>query len=194
MLSAYYIATWLSNKEQVSQFQQLFNQPCFAAVFQFFAAITKLKSPGICTVIAKIIETKSDPLLISLLRCLYEAQDASLCLYVAKQLKFELDVEDTTLSPLDCLAISFFLSSVNCTEISVDLDECYIGDHGAKCLAKHLCRNVDHDVGKATIDLFVIAFMKKVLHILLAYFTFVNISFYHVIQLETLEYLSYLKH
>ena len=153
VLSGYYIATWLSDNEQVSQFQQLFNQPRFAAVFQFYAAITKLKTPGIRPVIAKVVEAKSDPLLVSLLRCLYEAQDASLCLYVAEQLKFELYLENTSLSPLDCLSISFFLSTISGKEISVDLDECYIGDHGAKCLAKHLGRNVDH-VGKATIDLY----------------------------------------
>ena len=42
VLSAYYMATCLSDSEQVSQFQQLFNQPRFAAVFQYFSAITKL--------------------------------------------------------------------------------------------------------------------------------------------------------
>ena len=53
VLSAYYIATWLSDSEQVSWFQQLFDQPHFAAVLQFYAAITKLRIPGIRTVIRK---------------------------------------------------------------------------------------------------------------------------------------------
>ena len=35
IMSAYHIATQLSDSEQVSQFQELFNQPRFAAVFQF---------------------------------------------------------------------------------------------------------------------------------------------------------------
>ena len=73
----YYIVTWLSDNEQVSQFQQLFNQPRFAAVFQFYAAITRLKTPGIHQVITKVVKAKSDSLLVSLLCCLYEAQDAS---------------------------------------------------------------------------------------------------------------------
>ena len=60
---------------------------------------------------------------------------SSLCVYVTEQLKFELHLEDTS---LDYLSISFFLSTINGKEINVDLDECYIGDHGAKCLAKHL--------------------------------------------------------
>ena len=63
VLSAYYLTTKLSDSEQVSQFKQLFNQPRFAAVFQFYAAITKLKSPGIRQVIDKIVEAKSKPLL-----------------------------------------------------------------------------------------------------------------------------------
>ena len=142
VLSAYYIATWLSDSEQVSQFQQLLNQPRFAAVFQFFSAITKLKSPGIRQVIDKIVEAGSKPLLVSLLRCLYEAQDPSLCLYVAKRLKHRLDLNRTSLSPLDCLFISYFLSSVTGKEIRASLRECSIGDLGAKCLTKYLGSDV----------------------------------------------------
>ena len=152
VLSAHYIATWLSDSEQVSQFQQLFNQPRFAAVFQFFSAITKLKSPGIRQVIDRIVEAKSKSLSISLLHCLYETQDPSLCLYVAERLKYNLDLESTSLSPLDCLSISFFLSSVTGKEISVNLWECSIGDFGAKCLTKYLGSDVDH-VSKVAIDL-----------------------------------------
>ena len=112
VLSAYYITTKLSDSEQVSQFQQLFGQPRFAAVFQFYAAITKLKSPGIRQVIDRIVEDKSKPHLVSLLRCLHEAQDPDLCLYVAERLEYKLDLRRTSLSPLDYLSISFFLSSL----------------------------------------------------------------------------------
>lgn len=108
VLSAYYIATCLSDSEQVSQFQQLFNQPRFSAVFIFYAAITKCKSPGIRQVIARIVGKKSKHLLVSLLHYLYEAQDPSLCLYVAERLTYMLDLSKTSLSPLDCLSISFF--------------------------------------------------------------------------------------
>ena len=153
VLSAYYIATWLSDSEQVSQFQRLFNQPRFAAVFQFFSAITKLKSPGICQVIDKIVEAESKSLLVSLLHCLYEAQEPSLCLYVAERLEYRLDLEGTSLSPLDCLSISFFLSSVAGKEISIDLEACSIGDLDVKCLAKYLCSDVDH-VSKVSINLY----------------------------------------
>ena len=137
VLSAHYITTKLSDSEQVSQFQQLFNQPRFAAVFQFYAAITKLKSPGIHQVIDRVVEAKSKPLLVSLLRCLHEAQDPALCLYVAKRLEYRLDLSETSLSPLDCLSVSFFLSSLSGKETNVDLYNCTIGDLGAKCLSKY---------------------------------------------------------
>ena len=149
VLSAYYMTTRLSDSEQVSQFQQLFNQPRFAAVFQFFSAITKLKSPGIRQVIDRIVEAKSKPLLVSLLRCLHEAQDPALCLYVVKRLKYRLDLRGTSLSPLDCLSISFFLSSLSGKKTTVHLDRCTIGDLGAKFLSKYLHVNVS----KIIIDL-----------------------------------------
>ena len=161
VLSAYYIATQLSDSEQVSQFQQLFDQPRFAAVFQFYASITKLKSPAIRQVIARIVEAKSKPLLLSLLHCLYEAQDHSLCRYVAERLDVtfyttnmqRLDISNNSLSPLDCLSVSFFLSSAG-VGITVDFFKCFIGDLGAKSLIKYLDDGVDH-VGKVAINLLV---------------------------------------
>ena len=144
ILSAYYIATQLSDSEQVTQFQRLFNQPRFAAVFQFYATITKLKSPRIRQVIARILKGKSKLLILSLLRCLHEAQDPSLCCYMAEGLEYKLNLGVTLLSPLDCLSISFFLSSVTNKVINVDLWYCAIGDYGAKCLTKYLNSDADH--------------------------------------------------
>ena len=149
VLSAYYITTKLSDSEQVSQFQQLFNQPRFAAVFLFYATITKLKSPRIHQVFDRIVEAKSKPLLVSLLRCLHEAQDPALCLYVAERLEYRLDLSETLLSPLDCLSVSFFLSCLSDKQTCVNLDHCSIGNFGAKCLSKHLHANIS----KMIIDL-----------------------------------------
>ena len=152
ILSAYYITTNLSDSEQVYQFQQLFNQPRFAAVFQFYAAITKLKSSGLHQVINRIAEAKSKPLLVSLLRCLHEAQDPALCLYVAERLQYRLDFSDTSLSPQDYICVSFFLSSLS-SNITVNLRRCCISDLGAKCLSKFLHSDVHH-VSKIAIDLY----------------------------------------
>ena len=153
VLSAYYIATRLSDSEQVAQFQQLFNQPRFAAVFQFYAAITKLKIPGIRQVIARIVKVNSIPLLLSLLRCLHDAQDPSLCCYVAERLKYKLKIVDLLLSPLDCLSICFFLTSVIDKKINVDLSRCHIGNYNAKCLAKYLSSDILR-ISEKTINLY----------------------------------------
>ena len=155
IMSAYHIATQLSDSEQVSQFQQLFNQPRFAAVFQFYSAITKLDTPGIHDVVARMAKEKSNTRFISLLHCLYEAQDPSLCLYVAEQLEYKLFLLDTSLSPLDCLSLSFFLFSVvssNCKEVYFDLGICHIGDLGVNCLTKYLSSNIHHG-GKVALNL-----------------------------------------
>ena len=152
VFSAYYIATRLSGSEQVSQFQELFNQPRFTAVFQFYSAITKLKSSEIHQVIDQIVEAKSKPLLVSLLHCLHEAQDPSLCHYVAKKLKYKLDISDISLSPLDYLSVGFFLSSDIGREIGVDLRHSCIGDLGARGLTKYLSSEVDY-VSKVAIYL-----------------------------------------
>jgi hypothetical protein len=105
-------------------------------------------------IINEIIEDKSKPLLVSLLRCLHEAQDPDLCLYVAERLKYRLDLSETSLSPLDCLSISFFLSSLSGKETSVHLDCCTIGDIGAKCLSIYIYAGSDLDcVSKVAIDL-----------------------------------------
>ena len=146
VLSAYYITIKLSECEQVSQFQHLFNQPRFAAVFQFYAAITKLKSPGINLVIDRIVEAKSKSLLVSLLHCLHEAQDPALCLYVAERLEYRLDLSETSLSPLDCLSVSFFLSSIAGNINTVNLAHCQIGDLGVKCLTKCLSMSSNTDL------------------------------------------------
>jgi hypothetical protein len=152
ILTGYHI-TFLSDSQQVSQFQKLFNQPRFTAVLQFFAAITKLENPGIRQVIARIVESKSKPLLLSLLRCLHEAQDPSLCSYVADSLNYELYLAYSSLSPLDCLCISYFLLSVADTkDITVDLTRCYIDHLCAKCLTKYLCNDTDN-VSRLTMNL-----------------------------------------
>ena len=89
-------------------------------------------------VIDRIIKAESKPFLVSLLRCLHEVQDPALCLYVAERLENRLDLSEISLSPLDCLSVSFFLSSVTGKEISFNLAQCQIGDLGAKCLTRYL--------------------------------------------------------
>ena len=156
LLAAVHISRMPSG-EQISVFQELFGQPRFSAVFQFYAGITKLKtyrwflsklpnfffpnSPrGILDLVTNIIKGQSKPLLVSLLHCLYEAEDPSLRQFVAEQLNGLLDLNNTTLSPLDCLSIGHFIYATTSGTFSVSLVSCSIGDQGVKFLSLGVCK------------------------------------------------------
>ena len=164
MLSAVYISRMPASK-QILTFNSLFSDSRFSAVFQFYAAITKLRTSrpflnilphwlcpvpaGVRDLLRKIIKKqKTKALLVSLLHCLYEAQDPSLCHFVKEQLENVLDLSDTTLTPVDCIAIGYFLSSVSVTasnakEFRVYLYNCSLGDAGTKSLMQSICRSID---------------------------------------------------
>ena len=164
MLSAVYISR-MPASEQISTFDSLFSDSRFSAVFQFYAAITKLRTsrpflsklptwlvPNSVNVrmldlVGKILKGYNEPLLVSLLHCLYEAQDPSLCQFVAEQLGNGLYLSYTSLTPVDSLAIGYFLSSVslitsNAKVFIVDVDNCSLGDAGTKSLVQSICRSI----------------------------------------------------
>ena len=165
-LSAIYISK-LPASEQISTFNSLFEEPRFCSVFRYYAAITKLRTsrpflsklpqwliPESITVhmtdlIGKMIEKRSDPLLVSLFHCLYEARDLSLCQFVAEQLGNVLNLSDTSLTPVDCLALGYFLFAVSLTtsnakEFEVNLSNCSLGDAGTKSLMCSIRRHIDN--------------------------------------------------
>ena len=158
MLSAVYISHMPASK-QISTFDSLFSDSRFSAVFQFYAAITKLRTSipffsklpswlipdsDMLDVIKKIIKRDNKHLLVSLLHCLYEAQDPSLCQFVAEQLRYVLYLINTLLTPVDSIAIAYFLSSVfltsNVKEFFVNLSSSTLGDAGTKSLVQSICK------------------------------------------------------
>ena len=168
-LSALYIAR-LPASEQISTFNSLFGDSRFSAVFQFYSAITKLRTSrpllsklpywlcpvpaGVLDLVRKIIKKEKisygnpKPLLVSLLHCLVEAQDPSLCQFVIKQLKNLLYLNNTSLTPVDCLAIGYFISTVSLTttkvkEFTVDLRSCSLGDAHTKSLMRSISRHIN---------------------------------------------------
>ena len=154
-LSAVYIARFPAS-EQISTFNSLFGDSRFSAVFQFYSAITKLRTisrpflsmfpywlrpvpAGVLDLVRKIIRKGNKPLIVSLLHCLAEAEDTSLCQFVQEQLWKKLDLRDTSLTPVDCLALGYFISTISLTtttdkELTVDLRNCSLGDVGIKNL------------------------------------------------------------
>ena len=163
VLTSVYISR-LPASEQISTFDRLFDDSRFGPVLQYYAAITKLRTSRpwlsklpswLCPVPACVLDLvrriikkekkieygRPKPLLVSLLHCLYEAQDPSLCQFVAKQLGGRLDLSYTSLTPVDCLAIGYFLSSVTFTTSSnkvfdINLYNCSLGDAGTKSLMR----------------------------------------------------------
>ena len=162
LLAAIHMATKLKPSEQVAQFQELFGRARFSAVFRFYAAKTKLKTRGMDEIVIQVVRKcmednqateltphsgvnfdqnsggsslghKPQPLLLSLLHCLFEAQDETLCQLVAKELKGELrSLAGISLNPADCLSVGYFLT--HCRQFQVYLLQCSIDDDGCKAL------------------------------------------------------------
>ena len=156
LLAAWHIATQLPASNQVSKFNELFNKFRFSAVFRFYAAITKLRTPGIKDMVVRIamkysnksysVSQEDKILMACLLHCLIEAQDPSLCESVAQQLQHGLNLSVTTLTPSDCLCIGYFLAYVckmAAGEFKVNLRSCSIGDQGCKYLVIGLHKYLD---------------------------------------------------
>ena len=140
LLGAFQISK-LPAAEQIKIFNDLFDQPRLAAVFQFYAAFTKLQTPGIRDIVARIVQKKKKPLLVNLLHGLYEAQDLSLCQFVTSHLNGQLDLCENTLSPMDCLVVGYFLSCVcltTSTEFIAKLSNCSLDEYRVSFLVKEL--------------------------------------------------------
>ena len=164
MLAAVHISQ-MPASEQISTIDSMFNDTSarFSAVLQFYAAITKLHTSrpllslvprilrpapaSIYDLVWKIIRKDSKALLVSLLNCLYEAQNTDLCRYVGEQLRDnELDIHDLSLLPQDCLSIGYFLASIAISykgRFSVNVCGCSVSDTGIKILMQGLCKSLD---------------------------------------------------
>ena len=178
----------LPASRQISMCELLFGDPRFLAVFKFYAAITKLRtsrpflsklprwlSPvpaSVLDLVQKVIEnqhaqlasyqSKYMYLLVSLLDCVYAAQDPSLCQFIAKRLNGSLDIwNQGWLTSADCLAIGYFLSSISVTgcsnaeEFILELYQCAIGDIGTRSLMRGICRSVDPHSNKVATQLLI---------------------------------------
>ena len=58
---------------------------------------------------AHVCSLNNETLLLTLLHCLYEAQDSSLCQFVASELKGEPDLSGNSLSLVDCIAFGYLI-------------------------------------------------------------------------------------
>ena len=142
LLAAFFISK-MDPAERVKIFNELFQQPRFANVFQFYSAFTKLQTEGIRDTISRMVKSKNNILILSLLHCLYEAQDDTLCEFVGCELQREVDLSENTLSPVNCLSIGYFLRSVcttNTGQFKLKLKVDRIDEYGATLLVREMSK------------------------------------------------------
>ncbi len=140
LLTARHISL-LPPPKQVSIFNDMFDNPRFAEVFRYYAAFSKLDTEGIRDVVARIARSNKKQPLLNLIHCLYEAQEVSLCCFVASQIKGYLEFHGVSLSPLDCLAVGYFMSCIcacNSEKLVVDIGNTSLSGYCVKFLAKGL--------------------------------------------------------
>ena len=154
-LAARYIGLQLNHSQQIQRFNELFGEPRFTATFQHYAAITRLQVPGIEEILNKItiqllkanLKSQDKANFLSLLNCLYEAQEPSLCELIVGYLGpkmnpltktffpecgSKVNLRSTTLNPADCLSVGHFLKYAY--SFDVDLSHCRINDDGCVML------------------------------------------------------------
>ena len=166
LLAAFHISK-LPAVEQIQIFNDLFGRPQLVAVFRFYAAFTKLQTEGVRDIVARMMQEEnklgegsllgeSKSLLLSLLHCLYEAQDLSLCKFVASSLNGELVLSKNTLSPMDCLVLGYFLSCV-CLSISREFNVyfrwCSLDEYRVSFLVRELSKCSNSPKSLLTLDL-----------------------------------------
>ena len=142
LLASFYISK-LPGKEQATVFNKLFGEPRFAAVFRFYAAFTKLESDEIRRIVAGIVQKKDKHQLLYLLQGIYEAHTPSLCQFVGSQLDGVLNLSYTTLSPVDCLTVGYFIACICLTtvgEFTTNLQRCSIDSYRVSFLTKELSK------------------------------------------------------
>ena len=141
-LAAYYTSK-MPEEEQVKTFQNMLGNPRLANVLHMYAGFSKLRSKSVREVVASLVkESENKTILVSILNSLYEAHDASLCLYISGLLEGNLNLNDTSLSHGDCISIGYFLCCVltaSSTEgFEVSLRRCSLGDLHINLMMKEL--------------------------------------------------------
>ena len=149
LLAAYCISK-MTDIEQVRVFQTLLGEPRFSAVLQFYAGFTKLTNQGVRNIITGTDFTNyefSKLALLSYMRCFFEGQvfDQSFYQQIVSKLSERIDLSLVTMSPLDCIAIGYFLAFVlrNTSKLYVDLSYCSIDDHSLCVLMGELSKHAE---------------------------------------------------
>ena len=140
-LAAYYTSK-MSEEEQVKTFQNMLGNPRLANVLHMYAGFSKLQSKKVRKLVASLVKkSENKTILVSILNSLYEAHDASLCLYISGLLEGKLNLDRTSLSHGGCISIGYFLCCVltaSSEEFEVSLWNCSLGALHINLMMKEL--------------------------------------------------------
>ena len=153
LLAAYYISR-LEPAEHSKQFETLLNDLKFP-VLQFYSGLTGLTNEDVRNLITGFHfdcfkepddKDKSRLCLLAFLNCIFEAQihDQFFFEQMVRTLNSEVDLCLLSLSPMDCLSVHYFLSSIRTVvtgQIELNLSDCSIDD---QCLGMLLGISTEH--------------------------------------------------
>ena len=117
LLAAYYISR-LEPAEHSKQFETLLNDKLKFPVLQFYSGLTRLTNESVRNLITRFnfdqYKGDSKRCLLALLNCIFEAQIHNQSFYkqLVQNLKSEVYSISSSLSPMDCLSVHYFLSSI----------------------------------------------------------------------------------
>lgn len=157
LLAAIHVSQ-MTYREQIEVFQNCVQKPQLNVIALFYAAITKLQisrdifskllqffhlePASIMNSIKKVIKKEQKnkngpkPMLLTLIRCVTEAKDLSLCRFVASVLNNTL-IPNTQMTPTDCHSVGYFVANTS-KEFKLNLQHCSIGVNGCKLLSRGL--------------------------------------------------------
>ena len=143
LLAAYYISR-LEPAEHSELFETLLRDNLKFPVLQFYAGLTGLTNESVRKVITGF--DRINLLALIFLNCIFEAQihDQSFFEEMVCALKSQLGLYYESLSPMDCLSVHYFLSSIRTVargQIHLSICECSIDD---QCLGMLLGISTDH--------------------------------------------------
>ena len=149
LLAAYYISR-LEPAEHSKQFETLLNDNLKFPVLQFYSGLTGLTNESVRNLITgfhfDFDRIESRLCLLAFLNCVFEAQihDRLFFKQMVRTLNSRVNLHLISLSPMDCLSVYYFLSSIRTVvtgHIELNLFDCSIDD---QCLSMLLGISTEH--------------------------------------------------
>ena len=154
LLAAYYISR-LEPAEHSEQFETLLNDNLKFPLLQFYAGLTGLTNESVRNLITGFHfdrKRQSKLCLLAFLNCIFEAQihDQSFFKQMVRALKSHVYLLGISLSPMDCLSVHYFLSSIRTVargQTDLGISNCSIDD---QCLGMLLGISTEHSETSST--------------------------------------------